>query len=53
MDKLAILLFDIGLWAMYLIAAQIIFLLIQGITLWTTGFNIHKWLNYNLITRWL
>lgn len=53
MEKLAIILFDIGLWSMYLLVGFIAALLIQGITLWTTGFNIYKWLNYNLIGRWL
>lgn len=49
MEKLAILLFDIGLWSMYLLIALTVALLIQGVVYWTTGFSIYKWLDKKLI----
>ena len=49
MEKLAILLFDIGLWSMYLLIGFIAALLIQGVVYWKTGFSIYNSLNKKFI----
>ena len=53
MEKLTIFLFDIGLWSVYLMLALVVGLLIQLISYRVFGFNLYKWLNHNLIMRWL
>ena len=48
MSNLILLVFDLCLFAFYAIIGFIGFMLIQGITYWTTGFSIYNWLSKQL-----
>ena len=48
MNNLILLVFDLCLFAFYAIIGFIGFMLIQGITYWTTGFSIYNWLSKQL-----
>ena len=51
MENLIILLFDIGLWTIYLLASFIIFMLVQLVSYRLFNFNLYKKLKYILIER--
>ena len=48
MSNLILLVFDLYLFAFYVTIGFIGFMLIQGITYWTTGFSIYNWLSKQL-----
>lgn len=48
MSNLILLVFDLCLFAFYATIGFIGFMLIQGITYWTTGFSIYNWLSKQL-----
>ena len=53
MEKLLLLVFDLGLGITYLIGAIVLMLLIQLISYRVFHKNIYKWLSYNLIDRYM
>lgn len=53
MENLLILIFDLYLLIGYAVAGFIVFMLVQGLVYWTTGFSIYKYLVYNLFDKQL
>lgn len=53
MERLILLLFDIGLCITYTGIAFIIFMTIQLICYRIFKFNLYKWLSYNILENWL
>lgn len=51
MEKLALLLFDVLLVSFYLLVAFVVFMAVQGLVYWTTGFSIYNFLKKKLITE--
>lgn len=52
-EKLILLFFDLGLITVYAIIAFIVAMTVQLISYKVFKFNLYKWLEYNLITKYL